>query len=98
MLELFPRETLPGLTRRTIRNRSALLRELHTVRERGFAVNEAESEAGLVALSCVVYSRKREPRGAITISGPEARMRKADRMRMVAAMRAACEATVAMIR
>jgi IclR family acetate operon transcriptional repressor len=98
VLELYPRETLPALTRRTLRTRTALLADLRLVRERGFAVNEAESEPGLVALSCVVNSRRGEPRGAITISGPEARMRNADRLRMVAAMRAACDAAGAMIR
>ena len=98
VLERFPRETLPGLTQRTIRTRSALLRELQHVRERGFALNNAESEAGLAAVSCVVYSRDGEPRGAITISGPEARLRNADRGRMVAAMRNACDAASAAIR
>lgn len=73
--ERFPNEALPALTRRTIRSRTALLRELQQIRERGFAINNAESEAGLAALSCVVYNRSGEPRGAITISGPQARFR-----------------------
>src|SRR5579875_2262872 len=38
--------------RRTIRTRRALLRELHKVRERGFAINDGESEVGLIAPSC----------------------------------------------
>jgi DNA-binding IclR family transcriptional regulator len=98
VLERFPREALPGLTRRTIRTRTALLRELQNVRERGFAINNAESEAGLAAVSCVVYSRTGEPRGAITISGPEARLRTIDRARMIGAMRNACDAASATIR
>jgi IclR family acetate operon transcriptional repressor len=96
--ERFPDEVLPGITRRTIRSRTALLRELQNVRERGFAVNDAESETGLAALSCVLYSRSGEPRGAITISGPEARFRTADRARMAAALRHACNAASATIR
>ncbi len=96
--ERFPDEALPGLTSRTIRTRTALLRELQNVRERGFAINNAESEAGLAALSCVVYNRSGEPRGAITISGPEARFRTVDRARMAAALRNACDAASASIR
>ncbi len=68
--ERYPREALPALTRRTIRTRTALLRDLQHVRERGFAINDAESEPGLYALSCAVLSRTGELRGAITISGP----------------------------
>ena len=89
---------LPALTRRTIRTRTALLRELQHVRERGFAINDAESEAGLYALSCTVLSRTGELRGAITISGPQARFRATDRARMVAAVRSACKAAGAAIR
>jgi DNA-binding IclR family transcriptional regulator len=96
--ERFPSEALPGVTRRTIRSRTALLRELQNIRERGFALNNAESEAGLAALSCVIYSRSGEARGAITISGPEGRFRTVDRVRMAAAVRAACNATSATIR
>jgi len=98
VLEHFPREALPELTRRTIRTRTALLSELRHVRERGFAINNAESEAGLAALSCVVYSRTGEPRGAVTIAGPQARLRAIDRTRMIAAMRDACNAASATIR
>jgi IclR family acetate operon transcriptional repressor len=94
----FPDEVLPALTRRTIRTRTALLRELQNIRERGFAINTGESEAGLAALSCVVYSRGGEPRGALTMSIPEARFRTADRARMVAALRNACDAASASIR
>jgi DNA-binding IclR family transcriptional regulator len=96
--ERFPDESLPGLTRRTIRTRTALLRELQNVRERGFAINDAESEPGLAALSCVAYNRGGEPRGAITMSGPEARFRTADRVRMAAALRNACDAASSSIR
>jgi IclR family acetate operon transcriptional repressor len=94
----YPHEGLPTLTPRTIDSRSALLQELQQIRERGFAVNNAESEPGLTALGCVVYSGSGDPRGAITMSGPEARMRNADRTRMVAALRNACDAVRATIR
>ncbi len=96
--ERYPREALPALTRRTIRTRTALLRDLQHVRERGFAINDAETEAGLYALSCAVLSRTGELRGAITISGPQARFRTTDRVRMVAALRSACKAAGAAIR
>ena len=96
--ERYSRESLPTLTRRTIKSRSALLRELQRIRERGFAINQGESESGLSALACVINSRFGEPRGAIVIAGPEARMRNADRMRMVAALRNACDAVKPTIR
>jgi DNA-binding IclR family transcriptional regulator len=89
---LFPDDNLSARTRATIRTRTALLRELHIIRERGYATNSAESEHGLSAIACVVRSRTGEPRGAIAISGPQARMRKMDRTRMVAAMLRACAA------
>lgn len=97
VIERYPQEALPVLTNRTIRTRTQLLRELHNVRERGFAINHAESEAGVAAYSCVVFSRGGEPRGAITISGPEGRMQN-DRMRMIAALQNACNAARATIR
>jgi IclR family acetate operon transcriptional repressor len=96
--ERFPHEALPGVTRRTIRTRSALVRELAQTRARGFAINGAESETGLAALGCVIYSRAGEARAAITISGPQARFRVADRARMVAALRSACAAVSATLR
>lgn len=96
--ERFPDEMLPALTRKTIRTRTALLRELQNVRERGFAINNAESEAGITALGCAIYNRAGEPRGALVMSMPEARFRAADLTRIAAALRNACDAVSSSIR
>ena len=96
--ERYPDETLHTLTRRTIRTRSALIAELHTVRARGYATNNGESEAGLSALSCLIRSRNGAPRAAMTIAGPETRFRHLDLDRIAAALQAACQATSAALR
>jgi IclR family acetate operon transcriptional repressor len=98
LLARFPREALPTITSRTISTRTELIRALRTVRKRGFAINNAESERGLTALSCAVFSRTGELRGAIALSGPDGRFRSVARQAMAAALRAACEAVSATIR
>ena len=93
LLQLLATEKLPAETPRTIHSRSALLKELRAVRAAGFAVNSGESENDLMAFGCAVIGRGGAARGAITISGPERRMRALDRERVVGALRAACSAT-----
>jgi DNA-binding IclR family transcriptional regulator len=93
--ERYPNETLPAVTRRTLRTVSALIAELHEVRARGYAINNGESEAGLSAVSCIVRSRSGAPRAAITVAGPEMRFRHLDLDRLAAAIQAACQATSA---
>lgn len=90
---LLPSERLTPVTARTVRNRSALFAELRRVRERGYAANVDESEAGLTAYACVVRGRGGQIRVALTIAGPTARMGGAGRTRIVGALRdAAAEA------
>jgi IclR family transcriptional regulator, acetate operon repressor len=93
LLQLLASEKLPVETPRTIPSRNALLKELRAVRAAGFAVNSGESESDLMAFGCAVIGRGGAARGAITISGPERRMRALDRERVVGALRAACSAT-----
>jgi IclR family transcriptional regulator, acetate operon repressor len=93
VLQLLSSEKLPVQTARTIAARTTLLKELRAVRAAGFAVNSGESESDLMAFGCAVIGRGGTARGAITISGPERRMRALDRERVVGALRAACSAT-----
>ncbi len=96
--ERFPDEALHAVTRRTLRTRSALLEELHTIRRRGYAINSGESETGLFAVGCLIRSRSGAPRAAITIAGPEVRFRHLDLDRVAAAAQSAAAAISSALR
>lgn len=69
----------------------ALLRNLRLVRERGYAINTEETEAGVAALGMCLHDGSRQPVGALSISAPVARFG-ADRVPDLAQE---CRATVA---
>ena len=71
----YPSARLTGGTHLAVTTRTALERELAEVRERGYAVNDSESEPDLVAISAPVYDRAGMTLGAISVSGPASRMR-----------------------
>lgn len=52
-----------------------LLAELKQIANRGWALNNEESEPGLVGVSTVIRGRQGETLGAVTVSGPAERMR-----------------------
>lgn len=49
-------------------------RDLAAIRKRGYAVNDGQSEPGLMAISQVVVDRNGRPLGAVSLSGPTDRM------------------------
>lgn len=55
VLRLYPDEHLPALTAHTITSRSALLRELAQIRERGYATTMQESTLNLCCFSSPVW-------------------------------------------
>ena len=70
--DLISRADLQAHTRFTITNLDDLMRELDVVRERGFGTDVGEQEIGV---SCVAVPLPGTPtRGAVSISGPSARM------------------------
>lgn len=64
----------PDGTAHAIRGREELLRELDEVTEKGWALNRSESEPDLFGLAMAVHDAAGTAIGAITISGPHARM------------------------
>lgn len=68
---------LPKLTDNTITSRSALLEELDTVRERGYAYNRAERRDSLQAVGVPVKDPEGRILGGISVTGPHRRMESA---------------------
>lgn len=66
---------LKSFTDNTITERSVLLDELETVRERGFAFNHEESVSGLRAVGVPVLGSNDQVLGAFSVSGPTNRLK-----------------------
>ena len=73
LLELYPYERLERVTKRTVTSRRTLLRRLAEVRERGYAVNDGETEDDVVAVAAAIHAGDGASRGAITVAGPATR-------------------------
>jgi len=72
--DIVDRQGLPAFTDRTITDYDALLAELETVREQGYAVSDQEELDGLQAVAVVVDSPDGSVFGALDISGPPYRL------------------------
>ncbi|NLB47282.1 MAG: IclR family transcriptional regulator [Microbacteriaceae bacterium] len=57
-----------------IRTTAQLTQDLIAIREQGYAINDAQSEPGLMAVSQAVIDRNGRPLGAISVSGPTDRV------------------------
>lgn len=86
--QLYPDATLPPITGRTLTTRTELERVLATVRRRGYATNEGESEAGVGSLGVVVRTERAEPRAGISVAMPLDRLNVATKKSVVAALTA----------
>jgi IclR family acetate operon transcriptional repressor len=69
-----PSGRLERLASQSITTRTRLLAELETVRRQGFAIIKDELEEGLVAVAAPVREQDDSVSGAISISGPSARL------------------------
>jgi DNA-binding IclR family transcriptional regulator len=76
-----PRQ-LERYTERTITSREALTAELAAIRRDGYATAVAELEDGLVAVAAPVFDASGGCVAALSVSGPEYRMRPADLARL----------------
>ena len=70
-------QALTALTSRSITSRSRLLAELRHIRDRGWAVNQEESEEGVASVAVAVLGPQQVPVAARAVSAPVARMTEA---------------------
>ena len=85
---LYPHEHLEPLTEHSISSRTALERDLATVRERGYATSNEESEPGVSSVS-VAFSPELAPaRISVNVSLPTSRMSTSVRRAIVDALQA----------
>jgi DNA-binding IclR family transcriptional regulator len=82
---LYPSERIDALTGRSITTRSELLRQLATVRKRGYATSSEESEAGVSSVA-VALATSNGQHLAINVAVPTPRMTKDDEKRIGAAL------------
>lgn len=88
--EIYPNEELTGLTNASIRSRSALENALDTVRRRGYATSQEESEDGVVSVA-VGISRPNGELCAVNVSVPVHRMSAKRRAELGSLLQAAAE-------
>ncbi|WP_265110826.1 IclR family transcriptional regulator [Halosolutus halophilus] len=77
--EIIDQHGLPKITPNTITDEEALFAELERIRERGYAINNAESLSGLYAIGAPVIDEDGVVRGALSISGPKNRLQTEDK-------------------
>jgi DNA-binding IclR family transcriptional regulator len=86
---LYPSEILPGRTANSTVRRKALLRALGQIAERGYAINDRESEEEVCAIGVAILTAGGSPTAGISVSTPQSRFD--DRLieRVVPVLRAA---------
>lgn len=72
--QLYPDETLPGLTERSITSRERLLAVLEEVRRAGYAINLGESDPDMVAVGVAIPDLAGAPSAGLGISAPSTRL------------------------
>ncbi|MQA13825.1 MAG: helix-turn-helix domain-containing protein [Pseudonocardiaceae bacterium] len=72
--ELYDEAALPAGTHRSIADLHTLLTELEHVRERGFAVNNQESEDGVLSIAAAASTSRMPSVGALSLSAPVSRL------------------------
>jgi IclR family acetate operon transcriptional repressor len=65
---------MPRLTEKSIVRPGELFKELETVRQRGYAVDDEEARMGLRCVAAVVYNDCSEPLAGISVSGLTSRI------------------------
>lgn len=70
---LYPSETLPVLTGRTLTTKPDLLKQLTVIRRNGFASSSGESEEGVTSIATAVVNQNGDVLAAISIAAPATR-------------------------
>jgi DNA-binding IclR family transcriptional regulator len=81
------RETLEGLTARTLTTVDALQEDLKKIARRGYAIDNEEHEEGVSCVAVPIFDRADHPYAAISVSGPTARILHANTAELGALMR-----------
>jgi DNA-binding IclR family transcriptional regulator len=89
---LYEHADLPAVTAKTITSLAALERQLEAIRERGYAVNHAESENGVGSVGMAVRNPAGEPRAALSVALPLERWSEAAEQRAATELQAATTA------
>ncbi|MGW9413857.1 IclR family transcriptional regulator [Arthrobacter cupressi] len=82
---------LESYTPKTITSRSALLKELRRVREKGFAILDDELEEGLYVVACPVRDSAGKLLGVLALNGPSQRVKAEDAGSLAARLQAAAD-------
>jgi IclR family transcriptional regulator, acetate operon repressor len=88
---LYPEEALSSVTAKTMTRRSDLLAELERIRQRGFAVNDEESEEGVSSVGVAVTHPGGALVGGLSVAAPRSRMRRYKRARLATLLSEAAE-------
>ena len=67
-------QRFPAITPRTITTSKRLLKELRTIRERGYGLDEEEREKGVCCVAAPIRNHNGEVVAAISVAGPSQRM------------------------
>ena len=86
---LYPSESLPRYTSKTLASRDGLLRDLERTRLRGYAVHAEESHPNYIAYGCAIRDLAGFARAALVVAGPVRRFRQYSPERIAAALRSA---------
>lgn len=68
----------PALTAITITSRRSYLAELEATRQRGYGVDRGEALHGVHCVAAPIFDRQHQPVAAITVTGPDERLREED--------------------
>jgi IclR family transcriptional regulator, acetate operon repressor len=72
--QILQRHGMPPATERTLTSPSRLRRDLESVRERGFAIDDEEHAVGLRCVAAPIFDEHGAPLAALSLSGPLARI------------------------
>jgi DNA-binding IclR family transcriptional regulator len=87
---IYPAEYIGRLAHKPQIARSALLLELRSIRERGYAMDAEEGDQHLLACAAVVRDGAGVARASIVLAGPASRVARYEPGRLPAAVQAAC--------
>ena len=72
--KLLSHETFDGYTGRSLRTLSPLRKELKTVRDRGYAVDDEEFAEGVRCVGAPIFDERHSVVAGISVAGPALRM------------------------